>query len=267
MAYQLIALDVDGTLLSDDYVLTERTRNAVRAVHEQGGRIVLCTGRGPASAIPVLDELGLEGIVITHNGGATVRTPGLELLHQYAFPVAQIAEMIDYCRKHSVHFDVCAPFDMYVESWSEVEQAMYKKFFVTPHLVEDVTALEVSLVKFTLYSADPAVMDAVEKDWSLTGLYGELRMIRSGEHFIDVMHEQATKGNALRRLCAQLQVHPEHVLAIGNYYNDLEMLSFAGLGIAMANSPAGVLEQADDSTASNNEDGVAEALEKHILNG
>ncbi|MFC9775109.1 Cof-type HAD-IIB family hydrolase [Paenibacillus chitinolyticus] len=265
MTYKLIALDVDGTLLNDDYLLTERTRETVRRVHEQGCSIVLCTGRGPASAIPVLQELGLEGTVITHNGGATVQSPGLELIHQYAFRVSQIAPMIAYCREHKVHFDVCAPFDMYLERLTEIEQAMYKKFFVTPHLVADVTALTVPLVKFTLYSADPAVMDTVERDWSLSRLYGDLRMIRSGDHFIDVMHADATKGNALRSLCESLDVRPDEVLAIGNYFNDLEMISFAGLGIAMANSPAGVLEQADQITASNNEDGVAKALETHVL--
>ncbi|MNR51961.1 Sugar phosphatase YidA [compost metagenome] len=90
-------------------------------------------------------------------------------------------------------------------------------------------------------------------------------MIRSGDLFIDVMSPEANKGNALKALAATLEVDPEVIMAIGNYYNDLEMMAFAGLGIAVENSPDGVKEAADAVTSSNNDEGVHEAIRKYCF--
>jgi Cof subfamily protein (haloacid dehalogenase superfamily) len=261
LTYQLIALDVDGTLLNDHYELTDRTKQIIRQAHDAGCRIVLCTGRGPASTIPILQELGLEGIVVTHNGAATVYTDANEkkLLHQYSFSVNEIQPMLDYVHREHIHFDVSSPFDMYIERMGEYEEMMYKKFLIDPKLVEDVTSLTVPLVKFTLFS-QPDVLDRVEREWADQQLFGHLRMIRSGDLFIDVMHASANKGNALKELAAQWQIDAKDVMAIGNYYNDLEMIQFAGLGLAVANSPEGVKAAADAVVPSNNEEGVYEAI-------
>ena len=99
----------------------------------------------------------------------------------------------------------------------------------------------------------------------LKSQYGEeLNIVRSGEYFIDIMKEGTTKGKALAMLANHLNVKPKDVVAIGNYYNDLDMLQYAGLGIAMDNSPEDVKAAADVVTLSNNEDGVRLALEKWV---
>ncbi len=83
MNYQLIALDVDGTLLNDQYRLTEPVKETIRKVHEAGCTIVLCTGRSPISSIPVMEELGLRGKLITHNGAATVSSEDRSVLYLF----------------------------------------------------------------------------------------------------------------------------------------------------------------------------------------
>ncbi len=93
----------------------------------------------------------------------------------------------------------------------------------------------------------------------------EFNILRSGEYFLDLMHPDASKGNALKQLAERRGVRPEEVLAIGNYYNDITMLTFAGMGIAMDNSPLEVKAAANEVTASNNEDGVHAALLKYCL--
>ncbi|MNN14057.1 Sugar phosphatase YidA [compost metagenome] len=106
-------------------------------------------------------------------------------------------------------------------------------------------------------------MNQVEADWNLWT--HELNMLRSGDYFIDLMHPEASKGNALKQLAEQRGIPAEQIMAIGNFYNDITMLTFAGLGIAMDNSPIEVKAAAQDVTASNNEEGVRVALEKYCL--
>ncbi|MEC0229000.1 Cof-type HAD-IIB family hydrolase [Paenibacillus alba] len=266
MTYRLIALDVDGTLLTDEHELTAQTIQTIREVHNQGAHIVLCTGRAPDSTLPLLQQLGLEGTMITHNGAATVYADerGLTLVNEFAFTLPEIESMLDYVRKEGIHFDVCTSFNMYIERISAYEKQMYKKFLITPKLVTDVSELGLPIVKYTLFSQSD-ILDRVQKEWEEQQLYGHLRMIRSGDLFIDVMNPAANKGNALKALAASLEIDPSEIMAIGNYYNDLEMMDFAGLGIAVANSPEGVLKAADAVTSSNNEQGVHEALVKYCL--
>lgn len=263
MKYRLIALDVDGTLLNDHYKLTERTKRTIRDVHEAGATIVLCTGRSPVNTLPLMAELGLQGTLITHNGAATVRSADRTVVNEFPFAIEQVGKLVRYCRERGVHLDVCTPFELYVESdLREQVAAMYDKYMLTPVRTADILALRESPVKFTVFG-DKDELDEVEHDWRAMEL--PLAVLRSGDYFIDMMHPQATKGNALRQLAESLGVDRSEIMAIGNYFNDLEMIRFAGLGIAMDNSPEEVKREADAVTASNNEDGVHAALVRYGL--
>lgn len=266
MNYRLIALDVDGTLLNDHHELTDQTIETIQEVHDQGCYIVLCTGRAPVSTLPILEQLGLEGTMITHNGAVTVHADerGQSLVNEFTFNLSEIEPLLAYARREGIHFDVCTAFNMYIERVGEYEKMMYKKFLINPKLVTSVSELGVPIVKFTLFAV-PEVLDRVQRDWEEQKLYGNLSMIRSGDLFIDVMNPVANKGNALKALAATLEIKPEEIVAIGNYYNDLEMMDFAGLGIAVENSPDDVKKAADVVTSSNNDEGVHAAIRKYFF--
>jgi Cof subfamily protein (haloacid dehalogenase superfamily) len=261
--YKLIALDVDGTLINNQYQITERTIHTIKEVHRKGARVVLCTGRGPASTLPLLKLLGLEGTVITHNGAATVESAGSKIIHQFAFHMKLLPMFVDYCRTNSIHFDVNTAFELYIEHLTDVAREMYKKFLVNPNQIQDVMNINDQIVKISIYSKGE-MLDQLTIDWPDMG-NRELKIIRSGENFIDVMHPLANKGSALRVLAEDWGIAASEIIAIGNYYNDLEMLEFAGLGIAMDNSPEDMKRKADAVTASNDEDGVHLALQKYCL--
>jgi Cof subfamily protein (haloacid dehalogenase superfamily) len=263
LKYRLIALDVDGTLLNDNYEITEETKQTIADIASAGGKIVLCTGRGPMNALPVLAELGLEGTMITHNGAATVQSANRRVLHQYSFSITDLIPFIDYCRIHHIHMDVSTPFEMFIERVTEAERQMYEKYKAQPVLVKDVIHVTEPPVKFTVFGSQET-MDQVESDWRKFS--GSLNIIRSGDYFIDVMHADASKGAALKQLADLWNIDASEIIAIGNYYNDVEMIEFAGLGIAMDNSPQEVKDKADDTTASNNENGVHLALRRHFFN-
>lgn len=263
MKYKLIALDVDGTLINNQYEISESTQQTIKEVHRQGARIVLCTGRGPTSTLPLLASLGLEGTVITHNGAATVESEGSKLVHQFAFHMDQLQPFIDYCRVNKIHFDVNTAFVHYLEHLTDVEREMYKQYLVIPQQIDDVMTLQEDIVKISIY-AEGHILDQLTLDWPNMG-HPQLKIIRSGEYFIDVMHVEANKGNALRSLANSWGIQAAEILAIGNYYNDLEMLEFAGLGIVMGNSPEDMKRSADAITTSNDEEGVHYALQQYCL--
>jgi Cof subfamily protein (haloacid dehalogenase superfamily) len=262
MSYSMIALDVDGTLLNDHHEITEITKTALRQAHTNGATLVLCTGRGPGNAVPILEQLELEGVLITHNGAATIETPGPVLLHEYGFFVKELEPLIRYCRQKSVHFDVNTAFDLYLEQGGTEEADMYDRFMLQPERIVDVLQLNQVLVKFTMFG-QPERLDGIERELSGISLSHGLQWIRSGDQFIDVMSREASKAKALAQLARRWGIPPERIMAMGNYYNDVEMLEFAGLGIAMDNSPESVKKGADDVTASNNDDGVYKALLKY----
>jgi Cof subfamily protein (haloacid dehalogenase superfamily) len=262
LKYRIIALDVDGTLLNDEYKITENTKHAVQQAHAAGAQIVLCTGRGPQNTIPLLTELGLEGIVVTHNGAATVQSKDHSVIHQVTFRSEEIKPFIEYCRKYHAHLAVCSPFEIYVEELDEASRAMYAKHMLEPIVAKDTTRLDIAMVKLSAYSEQTA-MDRIEAEWRSMG--SSLSIIRSGHRFIDIMHKEASKGHALRRLAEDAGIKQEEIMAIGNYYNDSEMIAYAGLGIAMQNSPEPVKLQANAVTGSNNEDGVYQAIMKYCF--
>jgi len=262
--YEIIALDVDGTLLNDQHELTIEVKEAVREAAKQGAQIVLCTGRGPISALPVLDELGLGGILIAHNGAATILAENKTILHEYTMEPEHLIKYMDYCRKWNVHYDLNTAFEMMVEQLTPEAEEMYGKFLAMPSILKAGEELPDGLLKFTAFGTKER-MDQVQAEWEQWP--SELQPIRSGDYFIDVQHSEASKGMALKQLALSRRVEASKIMAIGNYYNDVTMLQYAGLGIAMDNSPDEVKAAAQAIAPSNNDNGVAKALYEYALQG
>jgi hypothetical protein len=263
MAYKLAAIDIDGTLLTDDYKITEKNKNALKAAEEEGVQIVLCSGRAPFSVTPLLEELGIAGYFICHNGAVTSHSNTKEILHEVGFTIDSLKNVLDYCRTENIHTDFCTAFDMYTESLDREDvRAMYAKYLAQPKLVEDALSMKDTLVKFTLFGTDAQLNKAYDE---LAAMNLPLRMIRSGPSYIDIIDQTTSKGSALSNLAKHLDIPLSDTIAIGNYYNDLDMITMAGIGVAVGNAPGDVKEQADMVVASNNESGVAEALERLVL--
>jgi Cof subfamily protein (haloacid dehalogenase superfamily) len=261
--YKLVAIDIDGTLLNDQYELTETTKEALRRTEEEGVKIVLCSGRAPLSVLPILEEAGIEGYFISHNGAVTTHSKTREILYEAGFFADSLKDIIQYCRTSNIHTDFCTAFDMYTEKLDDEEVVkMYQQYHAEPKLVEDVLAMQDRLVKFTLFAADE-VLTKAHADFQ--GMNLPVQTIRSGPYYIDIIEKATSKGTALSNLAKHLQIPMSQTVAIGNYYNDLEMIKMAGIGVAVANAPDDVKQQADLVVASNNDNGVAAALEQLVL--
>ncbi|WP_429367785.1 Cof-type HAD-IIB family hydrolase [Paenibacillus sp. DS2015] len=265
MNYKLIALDIDGTLLNDDHEISKQTMETVKEVASRGAEIILCTGRGPQNSIPFMENLGLEGYVISHNGAATAKVTTREIVHQFPMNPIGLDPYIHFCRSQGIHFDVSTAFEMYVDSVEGLPvevRSMYENYLTLPLNLPAWADFEAPIVKFTMFGESKVIDDAHKElsTWS-----HDFNMLRSGEYFIDLMHPDSSKGNALKMLASKRGIQQEEILAIGNYFNDITMLTYAGKGIAMENSPLEVKAAADETTLSNNDNGVHAALTKYCL--
>lgn len=258
--YKLIALDVDGTLLNDDHTLSPEVIKAVQDVNKAGSDIVLCTGRGPTGAIPVLYDLGLQGTLIVHNGAAIIESESKKIVRECPMDPKELWPFIEYCRKHAIHFDLSNAFEMMLEAIPEKARRMYELHRVQPQIVQLDDGVRSDILKFTIFGTKEEI-DQVEQDWHT--IQSSLQPIRSGDFFMDVQHPAVSKGQALQALAEYREIEAAEVLAIGNYYNDISMLEFAGLGVAVANSPQKVKDAADFVGPSNNDHGVAHILSKY----
>lgn len=265
MNYKLVAIDVDGTLITDDHELTKGTIEVIQQLSNQGVEIVLCTGRAPKMAIPLMEEIGLEGYAITHNGAATIDVKSGAIVHEFPMKTTQFAKYIAYCHDNGIHYDISTTNEVYVEQLTELEdfkKEMYAKFLMQPKQLPSLNDIQEPIVKM-MTAGTVEQMDQLSKDWPTWS--DDFNILRSGQFFVDMMDRNASKGNALKALAETRGIPAEQVMAIGNYYNDIAMLTFAGLGVAVDNAPVEVKAAANVITATNNDEGVKLALEKYCL--
>lgn len=257
MTIRLIAIDMDGTLLNDNHEVTPETLKTLHQARDKGCTIILCTGRSPQNGLPVMEQLDLKGLMITHNGAVTVESKTKEVISRFPIQMDNLLPLIRICRERHLHFDVCTDFELYYEQMTDVEMEMYIKFGLAPVSIDNVEQISGPIVKMTVFG-EKTVLDRAFHEFS--SFHAHFNIIRSGDTFIDIQHRDASKGNALREVSRKMGVDPTEIVAFGNYYNDVDMIEYAGIGVAMENAPDGVKEQADAVTLSNNEEGVSHFL-------
>jgi len=265
----LIAIDMDGTLLNPAHAITPRVKDAITAARARGVRIVLATGRPFTGVEEYLDELGMNGegdYCITFNGAVIQNAAGTASVAETTLGYDDFV----YCEKVSrdlgVHF-----------------HALYEQSMMTPnadissHTVRDAYISRTPLLYRAVDQMDPAwrfrkfmmVDHADVLDRAIARLPQELldryTVVKSAADFLEILHPEAGKGRALAILAAHLGVPHDRIMAIGDQENDLVMLQAAGVAVAMGNAIDRVKAVADYVTTSNDEDGVAVAIERYIL--
>jgi Cof subfamily protein (haloacid dehalogenase superfamily) len=266
---KLVAIDLDDTLLRSDLTISEHTVAVLRQVRDMGVAVTISTGRMFSSARPFAERLEFDVPLITYGGALVKNAASGEVLYNRPLEPEVARRVIRFARERKVQVNFYLlngeDDELYAElttSWGE----NYGRFSRVPfHRVPDLEALLEggNPLKLMLIDDEPVADRCLLE---LRELLGEqVHLAKSKPRFLEVDHPEATKGRALQELAAWLQVERSQVLAIGDSYNDIEMLEFAGLGIAVANAPPEVRRRAGHVTASNDEDGVAQALEQFVL--
>jgi len=265
----LIALDLDGTLLDSSGEISTRNRRAIRAALDAGIRIVLVTGRGVATPIRLSRELGLNLPVICCHGALTKDFTANRTLGHIPVPLQYAKPIVEFGEHEGLSLAVYVEEAFYwLQGDRMLRQDVIGSGWQSVSTFSDVLHVAPTLIRFF---GDRSVDGAVRRfgDWPLNFRHerwdASTSLSAGGFPEVAITSQQAGKREALARLCADFQIPAERVMAIGDSRNDLPMLRWAGIGLAMENAPAEVRESARYVTRSNDADGVAFAIERFAL--
>lgn len=259
-----IATDLDGTLLRSDGTISERTRRAVLGVEDEGIRVVIATGRPPRWIAPIVDQLGDRGLVVCANGAAVYDPAAHELVRRTEIGPEVLAELVDDLLDAFPHavLGVEQGFDFAADVAIRGLPSPGGDGWNVPGLrigpIRDY--LDVGALKLIvrLPGAPQGIADAVS---SVVGSRGAVTH-SIDETFLEISHPRVHKAAAVEQLLVDSGIEAGSVVAFGDMPNDLELLRWAGRGVAVANAHPSLLGVADEVTASNDEDGVAQVLER-----
>ena len=269
MKYKLLVLDVDGTLLNDEREISKRTLAALLKVQQMGVRIVLASGRPTYGLMPLAKTLELGnygGFVLSYNGCQIIKAQNGEILFERRINPEMLLYLEKKARKNgfaifTYHDDTLitdSPDNEYIKN-----EALLNNLKIIRE-DEFSTAIDFAPCKCMLVSDKEKALIGLEQHWEKR-LAGTLDAFRSEPYFLEVVPCGVNKANTLGALLEHLGVTREEVIAVGDGVCDVTMLQLAGMGVAMGHSQDSVKVCADYVTASNEEDGVALAVEKLIL--
>jgi Cof subfamily protein (haloacid dehalogenase superfamily) len=257
----MIALDVDGTLVDHDGHMSVPVREAAQAVVAAGHQVMIATGRSLNATLPIIEQIGIEnGYAVCCNGGVTLRidsslSEGYEILHKATFDPGPALRAL---RKRLP----TAKYALEDEdgNFLSTERFQDASFGVEAIGVDFQTMLEATAVRVVVFSAEntPEEFDAAIRHVGLAGVTYSVGWTA----WLDIAAAGVTKASALENLRAALNVEPHRTVAVGDGRNDIEMLTWAGRGVAMGQAPEEVIAAADEVTKSVYDDGAA-----HVLRG
>lgn len=278
-SFQLIALDLDGTLFNSESKVSDKNKNAIKKAAAQGVTFVISTGR-PYKGLPVdiMTELNIR-YAITTNGAAVYKAPEKECLFEHCMPAALVADIIEKLLQLELHMDLFIDGNAYTPAQcrdtflkiKNLPDSLKEYILSTRESIPDMVAFlhetQPPVQKLTLNFPEKEdgsfiarkdairILDNYPDIYYLSGGYGNLEFTKAG----------ISKAKGLSQLCEHLQIPMAHTIACGDSENDLDIMSAAGLGVAMANAPKEIRQKADAVTLSNDDDGVAAMLEKWVL--
>lgn len=268
MKYQVLVLDLDGTLTNSEKKITPNTKEALIKAQEKGVKVVLASGRPTYGIVPLAKELELEkyrGYILSYNGANIIDCKSGNLLFETCLPEGSIYEIIELARKHRV--DILS-----YEGNTIITNNKENPYAIIESRVNGLPLKEVQMMeKYIDFPITKFIMLA-ENDYLAKveepvkrALGQQFSVYRSEGYFLEIMPENIDKAASLERLMIHLGLSKEEMVACGDGFNDLSMLEYAGLGVAMENAVPKAKEIADYITGSNNHDGIADVVDRFFL--
>lgn len=261
---RLVALDLDGTLMGHDLIIRPRVRQAIAQIQAQGVHVTLATGRMFSATAPFAQQLDVDTPLICYQG-AWVQALKAPVLHRTPLPLDHARAALALGRAQMWHTVLYADgrlfIDAMVHSRSFYETLLGPEPTVEPHLERVLDARSADKV---LFVADSAEIPMMARTLHAT-FDGKAEVVQSHAQFVEVVPQGVDKGQALAWLASRLAVPREAVMAVGDQQNDLQMIEWAGIGVAMGNAVPSVRQAADWIAPSLQDDGAAVALERFVL--
>lgn len=286
--YQLIAIDLDGTLLNSYGVVTDRTKQTIKKCIDKGIEIVLASGRPNDSIEAIAKEIGAEHYFIAGNGALIYDIKKQKVIYEKYMSKEKVLEIIKLCEQNSISYNVytdktilatALKYNVLYYHKENLKKEESKKTHI--NIVDDMYTYvkqmqEEKFLKITICDTNSNVFNAIiRKMKQIKGIdilevsHMSRKIIKQGTedvpieyYYTEISLQEVDKYNALQFLQKKLNIKNEETIAIGDNMNDKKMIQKAGMGIAMKQSCPAIIEVADYVTEGNNEDGVAKALEK-----
>lgn len=257
MKYKLVVLDLDDTLLDKEHRVPDRTKKILNKLETRGIKIVIATGRMHCSAVPYMEQIGLSGLMITYNGAYIKDTSDETLFYHQPIKKNTALNIIKEAEEAGLHINLYIDDRLFVKEQNEYCQ-----------LYEDITGIRAEVVgnlSDYIYD-DPTKLLIITKDRDKQQYYQKyfrekyqvgLEVTESKSYFIEFMSRGVSKGKAVEIVADKFSLDLAEVIAIGDSWNDLEMIKTAGLGIAMENAVDEVKKEADMIAPLHHQEGVA----------
>ena len=267
MKYKMIALDIDGTLASSEHKILPETKEALIKAQEKGLKVILASGRPTPGVINLAKELKLEefgGFILSYNGGRITNVKTKEVIHEVFLTPEEAHEIYDFAKENNVNIMAYDGDDIITENEDEYSQLESHINTMPLKLTDDFKKAVINQTIKTLTTGNPEMLAEVEKKY--IEKFGErFSVCRSMPFFLEVMPYGINKALSLGRLLNKLDLSPADLVACGDGFNDIEMVKYAGLGVAMGNATNEVKAVADYVTRSNDDNGIVDVLEKFVF--
>ena len=265
MNYKLIAMDLDGTLNNDQKIITEKTKAALMAAQQRGIRLALASARPSPGLFKERDILRLQdhqGILMSYNGGRIVDAQTGAVLFETSMDLEETKQVL----RKLEHLPVTPILDdgvqFYVEDKNgfKVDYECKNNNMVCSEVGNLADFLTFAPIKI-LMSVQPEELTQVQQEIAAF-LPESLTVVQTAAFYLEVIPKVINKGQGIRDICKVLGISSREVISFGDAANDIPMLQEAGMGVAMGNAAEAVKAEANMVTLSNNEDGIAAALEQ-----
>ena len=265
MDYKLIAMDLDGTLNNDQKIITEKTKAALMAAQKRGIRLALASARPSPGLFKERDILRLQdynGILMSYNGGRIVDAATGKVLFETSMDLAQTKQVLRRLEALPVTpiLDDGVQFYVADKNGYKVDYECKNNNMTCTEVGKLADFLSFAPIKI-LMSVQPEELAEVQKQIA-DFLPETLTVVQTAAFYLEVIPKVINKGQGIRDICAVLGIDPSEVISFGDAANDIPMLREAGMGVAMGNAAEAVKAAANMVTLSNNDDGIAVALEK-----
>ena len=267
--YKLVAIDMDGTLLNGERKISPENYEAIQKARENGVKVVLASGRPLVGFKRYLEELNLvseEDYVVAFNGAIVQSSGGNKIISKTTLDLEDYEELYELSKELKVNIHaltentVISPKDSkYTRLESEIN-LIHSEIIAVKDVPKDTNILKVMFID------DPKIIDEVIQKIPET-VSSKYTVVRSEPFFLEFLHKSVNKGAGVEALAQKLNIKQEEVICIGDAGNDIHMVKYAGLGVAMGNAFPELKRVANFITKTNEQSGVAHVINKFILNG